>query len=381
VREGDNLEAVRAALFTLFDRFTLHQFDSESGPPFAYLELFVGDDCGYFLEPSVRPDMVAQVVIRHYPSGEPARSRLPASRLGPGKTKTPTGCPRLPFFVRTRSFRRSASASAASEANAHGCLVSYERGVVPATARREGTRVSRFSGQSRRPGADLANGARSHRRAFGTKPRRGGTAGGHPGQVTGTKRLLVGGPATCTGRGRGSAAVTLTALLTYDATITPPTGGTFTDTGEATVSTSGGCGFFGCRTSFVENFTLSHGVLPVDTTGKATGGGQLGAPTYATFGFEVKQPELGRLQGRCLVNDFTADTKIKCLDVTSYGQFGNTATWTGNATVNGNPETYRIIVQDNGESNQGVDTFSIKTQSYEAAGTVEHGDVQLNKQP
>jgi hypothetical protein len=65
VREGDNLEAVRAALFTLFDGFTLHRFGSGSGPPFAYLELFVGDDCGYFLEPRVRADMVAQVLVAY----------------------------------------------------------------------------------------------------------------------------------------------------------------------------------------------------------------------------------------------------------------------------------------------------------------------------
>lgn len=43
-------------------------------------------------------------------------------------------------------------------------------------------------------------------------------------------------------------------------------------------------------------------------------------------------------------------------------------------------EHYRITVQDNGEPNQGIDTFAIKTDSYEAAGNVAHGNVQLHKQ-
>jgi len=33
-----------------------------------------------------------------------------------------------------------------------------------------------------------------------------------------------------------------------------------------------------------------------------------------------------------------------------------------------------------GEPNQGIDTLSIKTDSYEAAGNVQHGNVQLHKQ-
>ena len=135
---------------------------------------------------------------------------------------------------------------------------------------------------------------------------------------------------------------------------------------------------------FHEEFLLSTGVLPLDTTGKATGGGQLGDITslgQVSFGFEVKQPELGRLQGRCLVNDSAANMQVKCLTVTSYQQVGNTATWEGAAEVNGVREHYRITVQDNGEPNQGIDTFSIVTESYEAAGNVQHGNVQLHKQP
>jgi hypothetical protein len=67
--------------------------------------------------------------------------------------------------------------------------------------------------------------------------------------------------------------------------------------------------------------------------------------------------------------------------VTDYQQVGNTATWEGEAEVNGVREDYRITVTDNGEPNQGIDTFSITTDSgYEAAGNVERGNVQLHKQ-
>jgi hypothetical protein len=179
------------------------------------------------------------------------------------------------------------------------------------------------------------------------------------------------------------------ASLHYEATIRTASG-TFTDQGDAQASVLQLCGGlsrptcdFAEEEGFLESFTLSRGVLPLDATGKATGGGQIGDLTSlarVSFGFEVKQPETGRLQGRCLVNDPAASTRVKCLTVTSYQQIGNTATWEGTAEVNGDREHYRITVQDNGEPNQGIDMFSIKTDTYEAAGNVQHGNVQLHKQ-
>jgi hypothetical protein len=80
------------------------------------------------------------------------------------------------------------------------------------------------------------------------------------------------------------------------------------------------------------------------------------------------------------VNDADATTRVKCLTVTSYQQVANTATWEGTAEVNGVREPYRITVQDNGEPNQGIDIFSIRTATYEAGGNVQHGNVQLHKQ-
>ena len=202
------------------------------------------------------------------------------------------------------------------------------------------------------------------------------------GRVTGTKTLLF-GVGTCFFSPLIGEVWAVTATVDYEATIATAFG-TFRDTGVSEVSfTLLNCAGGGdCRAFFVESF-FSSGLLALDTTGKATGGGQLGdllSGDLVSFGFEVKQPELGKLQGRCVVNDSEASTKIKCLDVTSYSQIGNTATWTGRAEVNGAIEDYRITVQDNGEPNQGIDTFSIVTQSYEAASNVEHGNVQLHKQ-
>jgi hypothetical protein len=100
-----------------------------------------------------------------------------------------------------------------------------------------------------------------------------------------------------------------------------------------------------------------------------------------TFGFNVRKDENEtRLKGTCSVLDHATGTHVKCLTVTSYQQVGNTATWEGTADVNGVREDYRITVQDNGEPNQGIDMFSIVTDSYEAVGNVTHGNVQLHKQ-
>jgi hypothetical protein len=100
-----------------------------------------------------------------------------------------------------------------------------------------------------------------------------------------------------------------------------------------------------------------------------------------TFGFNVRRDENEtRLKGTCNVLDHATNTHVKCLTVTDYHQIGNTATWEGTAEVDGVEEEYRITVQDNGEPNQGLDTFMIETESYRAAGTVERGNVQVHKQ-
>ena len=185
-------------------------------------------------------------------------------------------------------------------------------------------------------------------------------------------------------------AIDARAYLSYEATIRPADGGAFRDEGEALAEVTelecpGPLCFSEPYEFFSEYFYLSTGVLPVDTSGKATGGGQVMSGSNplerVTFGFNVRKDENGtRLKGTCNVLDHATRTHVKCLTVTGYQQIGNTATWQGTAEVNGVREHYRITVQDNGEPNRGIDTFSIVTETYQAAGNVQHGNVQLHKQ-
>ncbi len=207
------------------------------------------------------------------------------------------------------------------------------------------------------------------------------------GEVTGTKTLISSvdpGGGWCSPL-RGLADIHARSLR-YEATIVTADG-TFRDSGFADAVLAGDeawtssclrpepCG------DLYEFFELSNGVVPAP--GKATGAGWLrdgGTNGRLRFSFEARRSEEG-LQGRCLVFDGSTETRVKCLDVTSYAQVGDTATWTGTAEVNGSLEQYRIRVQDNGESNQGLDTFSIETETFEVAGTVVHGNVRLHDQP
>jgi hypothetical protein len=213
------------------------------------------------------------------------------------------------------------------------------------------------------------------------------------GHVTGEKTLRAGVLLRCR---ETTIPITFTdadAELAYSATITTGSG-TFTDQGQATASVSErifpGCSnpFEGCDPpeppveldGFSESFTSSTGVLP--TSGKATGGGQvISGDNRVTFGFNAsKTPDGLRLRGNCKVLDHATRAKVKCLTVTDYVQIGNTATWEGTASVNGVQQPYRITVQDNGEPNRGVDTFSITAATYQAAGKVRRGNVQVKNQ-
>jgi hypothetical protein len=160
----------------------------------------------------------------------------------------------------------------------------------------------------------------------------------------------------------------------------------YQDTGNGQTFVTGNACTPKCATAtFSETFN-STSLLPLDTTGKATGGGQiLDAATqqYVTFGFEVHSTQVpNQYQGRCAVIDQTTNTQVKCLNVADYTQIGTTASWDGTADVNGTTETSHIVVQDNGQPpNQVVpDTFSITTPIYSASGPVVHGNVQVHQQ-
>ena len=107
---------------------------------------------------------------------------------------------------------------------------------------------------------------------------------------------------------------------------------------------------------------------------KATGGGKV-APDVS-FGFSATR---NGPKGNCNVVDHVLGVRVKCLDVTTYAQFDNQATFTGNASVDGVQTTYRIHVLDGGEPGHGIDTFSITAGSgYAASGPLTSGNVQVH---
>jgi hypothetical protein len=167
---------------------------------------------------------------------------------------------------------------------------------------------------------------------------------------------------------------TLQAPLRYTAQETTPSGSA-TDSGEAIVS-YGDMQFRNLPDLNTFNFveTFSSDAFLAAQGQKATGGGKI-APDV-TFGFTAMRKDL---KGNCNVVDHALDVKVKCLDVTSYAQFANTATFRGQATVNGVQTTYRIHVEDGGEPGAGVDTFTIDTASgYSASGPLTSGNVQVH---
>ena len=132
---------------------------------------------------------------------------------------------------------------------------------------------------------------------------------------------------------------------------------------------------------FSEFFVLSNGVVPLTTTGHATGGGQINHADGSrgiTFGFAAYSKEDGTIIGRCNVVD--GAIHIRCHDATQYSQSGNQATFAGTAAINGSPTTYRIHVQDNADPGIGADTFTITTSSgYSATGVLTQGNIQVHQ--
>jgi hypothetical protein len=98
-----------------------------------------------------------------------------------------------------------------------------------------------------------------------------------------------------------------------------------------------------------------------------------------TFGFTAKSDKNG-VKGNCVVIDRTTNTTVKCSDASTYYQAGTHATFGGNATVNGVPTTYRILIDDNAEPGVGTDTFTITTASgYGATGILTQGNIQVHQ--
>jgi len=128
---------------------------------------------------------------------------------------------------------------------------------------------------------------------------------------------------------------------------------------------------------FVENFVSDLAAPePLTSPGSTTGGGQIAGDV--TFGLTAKSDQNG-VKGNCIVIERTMNTRVKCLDATTYFQTATHASFSGNATVNGVETTYRISVDDNAEPGTGADTFTITTASgYTATGVLTQGNIQVH---
>jgi hypothetical protein len=127
---------------------------------------------------------------------------------------------------------------------------------------------------------------------------------------------------------------------------------------------------------------IKEWVFPASTPGAATGGGQLldfqtqRDGIVIAFGFKS---ENGKLSGNCNINDKATDTSVKCRDVLSYVQSGNSATVYGTAEVNGAPTYFKIVLREDDPDSAGADTFSILTQSgYTLTGVLTQGNIQMH---
>jgi hypothetical protein len=202
------------------------------------------------------------------------------------------------------------------------------------------------------------------------------------GTVTGTKTLAAGGGvfARCGPHlepgGQTADLVEVRANLDYSAEIQSATGTTtdsgtsYVEYGDTRVRDIEGLQTF----SFSENY-VSTSFLGA-STGKSTGGGRI--EPSVTFGFVASADDSGA-KGTCSVVDDTTSTHVKCLDVTAYTQSATHATFSGNATVDGVPTTYRIDVDDGGEPGAGTDTFAIQTGTgYTGGGQVTSGNIQVH---
>jgi hypothetical protein len=202
---------------------------------------------------------------------------------------------------------------------------------------------------------------------------------------------------------------TVTALLTEasaspvpDVAVRFSVSGSVTTSGSCTTDAAGQCGFTYSGPQFPgsdvisafadtnENGTLDGDepastatkawVLPVSTTGRATGWGQIpnASGESVTFFFTARSD--GGLEGSCTVIDRAGEKTIKCLDVTALVVNGNEVTIFGNATENGNATSYLIQAADNARRGKGVDTFSIHTAAgYAASGTLTMGNIRVQE--
>lgn len=152
---------------------------------------------------------------------------------------------------------------------------------------------------------------------------------------------------------------------------------------------------------------LSHVSFPVSevaSAGLVTGGGTidaadpLTAPSAsgdpdrdawaadggkANFGLNVFRKTVGgAVRGNLnYVNKITGD-KVKSVQILTFSISGNTATFSGSCTNNGQPCTFTCTVQDNGNPGRGRDTFSLDGAGFTPnSDTLNGGNIKIHNKP
>lgn len=113
-----------------------------------------------------------------------------------------------------------------------------------------------------------------------------------------------------------------------------------------------------------------------------TGGGFILVPGgKANFGFNAGfKPGKKAVSGNFNYVDHPAGMHVKSTSIDEYGGSGTTRTFSGDATINGQPGfTFSVTVSDNGEPGKGSDTFSIElSNGYRRSGVLAGGNIQLH---
>ncbi|HZY95015.1 MAG TPA: choice-of-anchor P family protein [Candidatus Bathyarchaeia archaeon] len=100
--------------------------------------------------------------------------------------------------------------------------------------------------------------------------------------------------------------------------------------------------------------------------------------TKDTFGFHAGYHQDCKLSGHVEYIDHSKGIRVSTSSVTSYGGTGNTRTFSGLATVNGQTVTYTIKATDNGPG-PGNSYFSISlSNGYSASGTLGGGNIEIH---
>jgi hypothetical protein len=127
---------------------------------------------------------------------------------------------------------------------------------------------------------------------------------------------------------------------------------------------------------------IAEGNLPGGPfTARVTGGGTIDVVGgIATFSFLIQRSESGALSGRLQYFNHASGTQVQSETYTSLVIVGNTATFDGTCTVDGDPCTFTVNVSDNGEPGT-TDTFTISVSGGPTEGGVlRSGNILIQEQ-